>query len=120
MPNHWHLALWPTEEQASTISKLMHWVTMTHTQRWHKTKGTTGTGPLYQGRFKAIEVEDNENLLTLLAYINRNPLKAGLVSRAEDWRWGSIYTRAHNLDSWLCRWPVKRPPEWSAIVNEEL
>src|SRR5689334_12252592 len=51
MPNHWHLVLWPVSD--NDLSNYMHWLTATHTQRWHLAHGTTGTGPIYQGRFKS-------------------------------------------------------------------
>lgn len=47
MPNHWHLVLWPAEDDA--LSEFMRWLTVTHAQRWHAAHGTTGTGSLYQG-----------------------------------------------------------------------
>lgn len=42
MPNHWHLILWPEEDLQ--LSRFMHWLTLTHTQRWHTRHATTGTG----------------------------------------------------------------------------
>jgi hypothetical protein len=33
MQNHWHLILWPDEDLQ--LSRFMHWLTTTHTQRWH-------------------------------------------------------------------------------------
>src|SRR5215510_7532275 len=50
MPNHWHLVLWPRED--GELSRFMAWVTLTHTQRWHAHRHTTGSGHLFQGRFK--------------------------------------------------------------------
>jgi hypothetical protein len=62
----------------------------------------TGTGPLYQGRFKSFPVQQDEHLLTVCRYVERNPLRAGLVSRAEEWRWSSLSYRAQNrLPGWL-------------------
>jgi putative transposase len=51
MPNHWHLVVWPQHDSA--LSEYLRWLTVTHTSRWHLAHGTTGTGPLYQGRFKS-------------------------------------------------------------------
>ena len=51
MPNHWHLVLWPRRD--GDLSKFMGWLALTHTQRWHALHRTTGTGHLYQGRFKS-------------------------------------------------------------------
>ena len=50
---------------------------------------TTGSGHLYQGRFKSFPVEDDGHFLTVCRYVERNALRAGLVDRAEDWRWAS-------------------------------
>src|SRR5262245_53866188 len=49
MPNHWHLVLRPRED--GQLSHFMRWLSVTHTQRWHAHKHTSGTGHLYQGRF---------------------------------------------------------------------
>ena len=46
------------------------------------------TGTLWEGRYKSILVEGNENaLLTIAAYIDLNPVRAGLVQNPEDYRW---------------------------------
>ena len=44
-------------------------------------------GPLWQGRFKAKEVNDDGYLMQLVAYVHLNPVKAGLAARADDYRW---------------------------------
>src|SRR5262245_13021113 len=67
MPNHWHLLLWPSHDGA--LSDYLHWLTLTHTQRWHAHHHTAGTGPLYQGRFKSFPVQDDEHLLTVWRYL---------------------------------------------------
>src|SRR6266705_2830343 len=50
MPNHWHLVLWPRHD--GELSDFGHWLTLTHTQRWHAHYHDVGSGHLYQGRFK--------------------------------------------------------------------
>ena len=50
MPNHWHLVLWPRAD--GELSDFVHWLTLTHTQRWHAHYRDVGTGHLYQGRYK--------------------------------------------------------------------
>src|SRR5215212_2545783 len=91
MPNHWHLVVWP---QADTdVTEFLQWLTHTHTMRWHTHYHTSGTGHLYQGRFKAFPVEDDDHYFTVLRYVERNALRANLVERAEDWRWGSLWLR---------------------------
>ncbi|MAS95880.1 MAG: chemotaxis protein CheW [Verrucomicrobiales bacterium] len=52
----------------------------------NKRLGRTGT--LWEGRFKSVLVEGNQNaLLTIAAYIDLNPVRAGIVNRPEEYRW---------------------------------
>jgi putative transposase len=116
MPNHWHLVLWPRAEE--DLSAYMHWLTMTHTQRWHAFHGTTGTGPLYQGRFKSFAVEADNHFYAVCRYVERNPLRAGLVSRAEAWRWSSLWQyQNERCEVELDAWPLPRPQLWVEHVN---
>src|SRR5438876_5767618 len=75
MPNHWHFALWPRSDHE--LSDFVGRVTHVHTQRWHAHYHTSGTGHLYQGRFKSFPVQSDPHLLLMLRYIERNPLRAG-------------------------------------------
>src|SRR5438105_15248968 len=77
MPNHWHLVVWPQHD--GDLSEYLRWLTVTHTQRWHAHHHTSGTGPLYQGRFKSFPVQEDEHLLALCRYVERNPLRANMV-----------------------------------------
>ena len=118
MPNHFHLLLWPRED--GDLSRFMRWLTMTHTQRWHAHRRTAGTGHLYQGRFKSFPVQSDEHFLTVCRYVERNALRAGLVERAEDWRWGSLWARRAKDDAdrpVLTPWPIDRPRDWTSRVN---
>ncbi len=87
MPNHWHLLLWPRTD--GELSEVMRWITVTHTQRWHAYRHSSGTGPVYQGRFKSFPVQTDEHFITVARYVERNALRAKLVERAEEWRWSS-------------------------------
>lgn len=117
MPNHWHLILCPHRD--GDLSQFMHWMTMTHAQRWHAYHGTTGTGGVYQGRFKAIPIQSDHHLLLVCRYVERNPLRAGLVPDAGDWRWSSLWRRVHGRDrDFLDDWPISRPSNWVEWVNE--
>jgi hypothetical protein len=91
MSNHWHLVVAPVG--SAVLSRLMHWVTTTHTMRFHKRRSTSGHGPVYQGRFKSQPVEGLGHLLRVIRYVERNALAANLVTRAEDWPWGSLADR---------------------------
>lgn len=118
MPNHWHLVLWPRGDDE--LSETMRWLTVTHTQRWHARHGTAGTGPLYQGRFKSFPVQSDDHFLTVVRYVERNALRANLVRRAENWRWGSLWHHGKNdaiAKTLLSDWPVYRPRNWISQVN---
>src|SRR3990170_2335011 len=91
MPNHWHLVLYPRQD--GDLRKFMGWLSMTHTQRWHSSHKTTGSGHLYQGRYKSFLVKTSEYLIQLFRYVERNPLRAKLVKNAEDWKWSSLRRR---------------------------
>lgn len=91
MPNHFHLVLYP--ERDGQVRAFMQWLTLTHTQRWHAKTKTIGYGHLYQGRYKSFIVENDPHLWTLLAYVERNPIRSKLVSSPIDWKWSSYYKR---------------------------
>jgi putative transposase len=120
MPNHWHLVLWPYRD--GDLSRFLGWLTLTHTQRWHAYRQTVGTGHLYQGRFKSFVVQTDDHLLSVCRYVERNAVRAGLVERAEAWRWSSLWRRMYgdgHQQTLVSDWPITRPTNWLAWVNDE-
>jgi len=120
MPNHWHMVVWPRRGADDQVSEFFRWLTVTHTQRWHSHHHTSGTGHLYQGRFKSFPVESDEHLCTVLRYVERNPVRANLVEQAEAWRWSSAWRYYRGDDearSLLADWPIARPRDWRGRVN---
>jgi putative transposase len=116
MPNHWHLVVWPLED--GDLSEYMRWLTVTHTQRWHAAHDTSGTGALYQGRFKSFPVQTDEHFLTVCRYVERNAVRANLAATAEAWRWGSPWERSTRTPAvTLDEWPVPPPRDWLELVN---
>jgi putative transposase len=116
MPNHWHLVLWPKGD--NDLSEFMRWMTVTHTQRWHSFHGTSGTGPLYQGRFKSFPIQADDHFYMVCRYVERNALKANLVRKAEDWRWCSLWQSLNQPgDVSLDPWPINKPADWTGRVN---
>src|SRR5579862_2196358 len=119
MPNHWHLVLWPQRD--GELAAFMQRLTVAHVRRWHLHRKSVGCGHLYQGTYKSFPVESDEHLLTLLRYVERNALRAGLVERAENWRWSSLWRWRHPELTEdvpvLTDWPVERPRQWLAQVN---
>jgi putative transposase len=116
LPNHWHFVLWPRGD--GDLSEFMRWLTVTHTQRWHAAHHTSGTGPLYQGRFKSFPIQEDDHLLTVLRYVERNPLRAGLVDQAGAWRWSSLWHRLNGNEAGLVDdGPLAMPRRWLAHVQ---
>ena len=117
MPNHWHLVVRPRGDR--DLAAYLGWVSNTHVKRYRQHYQDAGLGHLYQGRYKSFPVQDDGPLLRVLRYVEGNPLRAGLVDRAERWRWSSLGSsgRAEGAGV-LSGWPVERPAPWVEIVNE--
>ncbi|WP_372726039.1 transposase [Novipirellula sp.] len=121
MPNHWHFVLSPTQDGG--MSNFLRWVSLTHTMRLHAHYGSAGEGHIYQGRFKSFPMQDDEHFFTVCRYVERNALRANLVDRAEDWKWGSLarwLAKPEPEPKLLSPWPIARLPNWSQRVNEPL
>jgi putative transposase len=118
LPNHWHLVVRPHAD--GELSRFVGWLSLTHTQRWHAHRHSTGSGHVYQGRFKSFPVQDEEYFLTVCRYVERNALRANLVQRAEDWRWSSLWRWSQGTTAekeLLSAWPVRRAANWIEYVN---
>ncbi|HEU4506315.1 MAG TPA: transposase [Nitrospira sp.] len=116
MPNHFHLALWPYRD--GDLSRWMQWLLTAHVRRYHR--WYESSGHVWQGRFKAFPIEQDAHLLAVLRYIEQNPMRAKLVTRAEDWRWSSArqwadLARPPSIESG----PVERPASWLSWVNDD-
>ena len=117
MPNHFHLALWPHSDR--DLGRWMQWLLTAHVRRYHQ--HYRSNGHVWQGRFKAFPIEQDDHLLTVLRYIERNPLRAGLVRRAEEWRWSSLqHWRASGSVNAIDPGPLARPESWPEWVNQPL
>ncbi|MEM9368097.1 MAG: hypothetical protein AAGD07_19050, partial [Planctomycetota bacterium] len=105
------------------MSRFMAWVGGTHTMRYHAHYHTGGTGHVYQQRYKSFPIQDDEHFLVACRYVERNALRAGLVKRAEDWRWSSLWRWLRKPEpdpKLLSAWPLARLPRWTDRVNEPL
>ena len=121
MPNHFHLVLHPKAD--GDMGEFMSWLTNTHTRRWHVSKNTVGQGHLYQGRYKSFVCEQDQHLLTVLRYVERNAKKANLVRKAEDWQWSSVWRRhkgKQEQQDLLSPWPTKVPNNYLELLNKPL
>ena len=114
MPNHFHLVLWPRGD--GDLSRWMQWLMTSHVRRYHR--HYHGSGHVWQGRFKAFPIQQDEHLLAVLRYVERNPLRARLVRRAENWLWSSLAWRLRGRrPELLAEWPVGCPRNWVEHVN---
>ena len=121
MHNHYHLVLRPLVD--GEMSRFMAWIGGTHTKRYHAHYQTGGMGHVYQQRYKSFPVQDDEHFFVVCRYVERNALRADLVKRAEDWRWGSLWHWLQEPEPeprLLSSWPLPRLPGWTARVNERL
>jgi putative transposase len=117
MPNHWHVVLRPKGDR--DLAAYFSWVSNTHVKRYRAHYRRT-SGHLYQGRYKSFPVEEDAYLLTLLRYVEANPVRAKSVDRAQDWQWSSFGCEDRLRKELLSLWPVERPRNWTALVNEPL
>ena len=121
--NHIHLLLRPGD---SPISRIVQSLLVSHTQRYHRFHRSSGH--VWQGRFKSPVIQDDEHLMTVLRYIEANPLRAGLVKRAGEYRWSSFTCHgAGGVDPLLDPTPAyealgarpaTRQRRWSAYVHQ--
>jgi REP element-mobilizing transposase RayT len=84
MSNHYHLLLRTGEEP---LSKVMHRMN-TRFSKYYNLKAER-TGHVFEGRYKSIPVQNDNYLLSLVRYIHRNPLRAGLCLNIKDYQWSS-------------------------------
>src|SRR6266480_6226189 len=120
MDNHWHLVLWP--RKGKDLSRFLAWVCTTHVRRWREHRENRDAGHLYQGRYKSFLVQEDVHFLTLMRYVESNPLRAKMVRRAENWPWSSLggAPGPDGVKVQLEDWPVPRPRDWGEIVNERM
>jgi putative transposase len=114
MPNHFHLVLWPHND--GDLGRFMQWLLTSHVRRYHRHYQTSGH--VWQGRFKAFPIQQDDHLVAVLRYVERNPLRARLEKRAENWTWSSLRERLTIQPSELLHaGPVTLPRNWPEHVN---
>lgn len=85
MPNHYHFLL--RQDTDEPLSKFMQVLFNSYVQALNLQQGRSGT--LFEGRFKHKLVDKSEYLFVLCRYIHRNPVRAGLVIKPEDWMYSN-------------------------------
>jgi len=114
MPNHVHMVVRPRCD--GDLARWARWTFTTHARRYHKRY--KGSGRVWQGRYKAFVIQHDAHLLTVMRYVERNALSAGLTTHAEKWAWGSLHWWvAGSAPFELAPSPVPLPKNWVAYVN---
>lgn len=114
MPNHVHLLLVPRTEDglARAVGETHRRYTAFVNARARQ------TGHLFQARFASAAL-DEEHLLAALRYVTLNPVRAGLVRRAQDWRWSSARAHLKGADDGLTRTApaFDRVPDFASLLQ---
>lgn len=111
MENHWHLIA--QAPQVEDFKAFLRWLMFRHGMGFRQ--------PLFEEAFALRTIFDREHFLRMCRYVERNALTAGLVERAEEWRWSSLWVRGEGpvgyRDILLDRWPQGQPDAWRELVN---
>jgi len=95
MDNHIHLML---SEGNEDIAMVMKRITVSYV--YYFNKKYKRVGHLFQDRFKSEVIEQDSYVLSLARYIHQNPVKAGMVEKADDYKWSS-YNSYLNKDNYF-------------------
>jgi putative transposase len=117
MRNHFHALAHSGAPGA--LSDYFHWVDGLYSRDLRTRTRTAGYGHVFQSRFWSDAIQDTCHFLNVLRYIERNPLAARLVMRAEDWRWSSLSLRSRGAGQLLDPLPIELPDNWIDLVNAE-
>lgn len=115
MPNHFHLLVEPLVEDA--LSEFMQRLTCGYACYFRRVTDTVGYGHVVQRRFWSCPAQDETAFLSILRYIEANPVRAACVPTADLWPWSSFTERRSGGRRILTPLPVMLPDEWPLLVN---
>ncbi len=115
MPNHYHLVIYtPIGEN---LSLAMHFINSSFVRYYNKKYKLSGH--LWQGRYKSFIVQKEEYLLTLLRYVEANPLRSKIVKDCIDYKYSSAKKRVKNIDNQILDdIPIILPNNWHNFIND--
>jgi putative transposase len=126
MSNHFHLLLTP--ETQDGLPQMMQAVGRRYVRYFNTAQGRTGT--LWEGRYKSTLIQTDRYLMACMAYIDLNPVRAGLVAQARDYPWSSHahyigqktdrLITPHALYWGLGNTPFSREAAYAELVNAGL
>ena len=102
------------------MTAFLRWLTHAHVMGRRADDSAGAAGRSYRGRFRAFPVQADEHWYAALRHVERAPVRAGLVERAADWRYGSLACRLDPSPpgDGLSDGPVPRPADWLTYVNQ--
>jgi len=106
MDNHFHLLVTPSTGQG--LAQMMQAVGRRYVRYFNDRQKRTGT--LWEGRFKSSLIQSERYLLACMAYIDLNPVRAGMVAQPSDFRWSSY---AHHTGQRVEPWLMPHPLFWA-------
>jgi len=102
------------------LSRFVGWLTLTHTQALARASRLRGGRASLSRAFQVVRRPIGRAFVYSLPHVERNPLRANLVGRAEDWRWSSLWRLTCGTPeerAVLADWPEPRPSDWLTYVN---
>ncbi len=126
MTNHIHILATPKDQQG--ISRMMQYVGRHYVPYLNDTYGTSGS--IWEGRYKASLISDEQYLFACMRYIELNPVRAEMVGRPGDYPWSSYRRNAegehdpliteHSLFKALGKTKRKRQEAYKALFDVDL
>jgi putative transposase len=106
--------LWPHKD--GDLNRWMQWLMTSHVRRYYRRYNCSGH--VWRVRFKAFPVQPDEHYLTVPRYAKRNPLRANMVQRSQDWEWSNLTPIARSCPAGLLHeGPILKPAQWTRHLN---
>ena len=105
MPNHFHLLLYQADKESTTklLRRLTNAYTKYFNEKYHR------VGGLMQGRYQAVHINSEQQLLQVARYIHLNPVKAGTIASAAAYPWSGLYDYVNKSPFAVCRHDLLLP-----------
>src|SRR3989339_301729 len=122
MSNHVHLIVIP--HQTDSLAKTFNMAHMRYAQFINRRNKTSGH--LWQGRFYSCMLDDI-HLMEAVRYVERNPVRSGLIKKPWEWKWSSAIEHTENIDknksilklSEITKYIEMNKEEWKNFLNEK-
>jgi putative transposase len=93
MDNHIHFLIKPSKD--ASLSEIMQWIKCNFAKKWNKLHDTSGH--VWGERFYSKVIRTRSQFDVVSAYIDDNPVEAGLVAAAQDWEYGGLFHKLRGI-----------------------